>query len=109
MKTVKNIIAVVAFSLLSINAIASNHSGKSVNSITNEIQNNISITTNKSGSALKVDFTFTVDKAGKVNAVATNVNEKNLRSDLEQQFLKLSFSGLKEGLTYTVSVNFLNY
>ncbi len=109
MKAVKNIIAVVALSLLSLNALASNHSGKSIRAITNEIQNNISITSTKSGSALKVDFTFTVDKNGKVNAVAAGVSNKNLRSDLEQQFSKLSFSGLEEGLTYTVSVNFLNY
>lgn len=106
MKTVKMIIASLAFSLLSTSTIAGNTPTRSANTIAKEVQNVLGANTNAMGNVKKVSFSFTVNENGQVNAVASNVKEIGLRQNLENQFLKLNFKQLQAGVTYSIDVNF---
>jgi hypothetical protein len=106
MKTLKNIIAALALVVVSSNMIAGN---KPSSNLVNEIKNNVTYTSVKSGESKKVTFTFTVNELGKVNAVAAKVENKDERAALETQFAKLTFAKLAQGVTYSIDVNFINY
>jgi hypothetical protein len=109
MKTLKNIIAVLALVIVSSNAVAGNGPTSKLTSLMNEVKSKITFNSSKSGNAKKVNFTFTVNELGKVNAVAAKVENMEERQALETQFSKLSFAKLAQGVTYTMDVNFINY
>ncbi len=109
MKTVKQMIAALALVVVSSNMIATNAPTLNTNAMVNEIKNNVTYTAAKSGEVRKVTFTFTVNENGKVNAVAANVNNTEERQTLETQFSKLTFGKLAQGITYNITVNFINY
>ncbi len=107
MKTVKMIIASLAFGLLSTSAIAGNTPTRSTHTIAKEVQHVLGANINVMGNTKKVSFSFTVNENGQVNAVASNVKEMGLRQNLESQFLKLNFKQLQTGITYSIDVNFI--
>lgn len=109
MKTVKQMIAALALVVVSSNLIATNAPTLNTNAMVNEIKNNVTYTAAKSGEVKKVTFTFTVNETGKVNAVAASVNNTEERQTLEAQFSKLTFAKLAQGITYNITVNFINY
>jgi hypothetical protein len=109
MKTVKNIIAVLALVIISSNAFAGNGPTSKIASVLAEVKNTISFNSPKSGNSKKVNFTFTVNAAGKVDAVVAKVENTQERQVLESQFAKLSFPKLAQGVTYNMDVNFINY
>ncbi len=109
MKTLKNIIAVLAVVIISSNAVAGNGGSSKLTSLMNEVKSKISFNSSKSGNAKKVSFTFTVNELGKVNAVAAKVENLEERQALETQFSKLSFNKLSPNVTYNLDVNFINY
>lgn len=109
MKTVKQIIAVLALVIVSGRLMAGNGPATTNAAMLSAIKNHISYTPAKSGEVKKVTFTFTVNESGKVNAVSANIETKQERKALEEQFAKLTFDGLTQGVTYSIAVNFINY
>ena len=109
MKALKNIIAVLALVIVSSNVFAGNTPSSNIASMMNNIKNNISFNSNKSGETKKVTFAFTVNELGKVNAVAAKIENLQERQALEAQFSKLTFNKLIQGVTYNIDVNFINY
>jgi hypothetical protein len=109
MKSVKNIVIALALVIVNSHLVAGNGGSSNINSVMNSVKENISFSSNKSGEAKKVTFTFTVDEIGKVNAVSAKVENKQERAALEAQFTKLTFAKLAQGVTYSIDVNFINY
>lgn len=109
MKTLKSIIVVIALSLVTINATAGNGGSSALRSLVSNVQKKGIIKTAKSGEVKKVTFTFTVNDKGEVNAVSANLDNTTERKALEEQFSKLSFQQLAQGVTYTMDINFINY
>ncbi len=109
MKTLTSILAAIVLSLLSVNAVAGNGGSTDIRSFVNGIQKASILKSEKSGDVKKVNFTFTVNELGKVNAVSADLKNKTEREALEAQFSKLQFTTLAQGVTYTLAINFINY
>jgi hypothetical protein len=109
MKTVKNIIAAVALVIVSANAFAGNGPTSKIASLMREVKSKISLETSKNNAGKKVNFTFTVNAAGNVDAVMAKVENLQDRQILEAQFAKMNFPKLAQGVTYNMDVNFINY
>jgi hypothetical protein len=63
----------------------------------------------KSGYAEKVRVMFTVNENGNVTNVAAVTANKELKAAIENQFLTLSFGGLKANAANSVVLNFKVY
>jgi hypothetical protein len=109
MKTVKSIIAAVALVIVSSSAFAGNGPVSKVVNAINDVKNRISFDAPKGNNGKKVNFTFTVNATGKVDAVIAKVENLQERQAFESQFAQMSFPKLAQGVTYTMDVNFVNY
>jgi hypothetical protein len=109
MKTVKLIITVIALVLVSSTTFAGNGPTSKIATLMREVSNKISFESPKNSNSKKVNFTFTVNAKGNVDAVIAKVENLHDRQVLEAQFAKLNFPKLAQGVTYNMDVNFINY
>ncbi len=63
----------------------------------------------RSGFNKQVNITFSVDDSGKVTMVAAHTENASLRKIIEDQFMRLSFTGLTARVSNKVSLNFIVY
>ena len=53
----------------------------------------------------KVEVIFTTDHTGKVNFVLAKTENKDIKSEVEKQFLQLTLNKLNENVAYSVVLN----
>jgi len=54
----------------------------------------------------KVEVLFTTDRTGKVNFVMAKTTDKELKREIENQFLNLQLNKLKQNVVHSVVLNF---
>ena len=102
--------ALLSLGSLSLSAAGAPKSGNEVNGVRQKIQQAVSLPEELKtpGSNLKVKVSFSLNKAGNVEAVAANTSNPVLKQSLENQFKQIRFSDLAAG-TYNVEINFFVY
>ena len=112
MKNLKVIIAMIASLILALSGLqANNDRTLAGNRLSKKVQSALKtpavlIEKNKS---VQVKVYFSVDAKGNVNDVYVASENKEVKKDLEQQFLRLNINGLAPCVMNSVVINFVTY
>ncbi|MBK9285266.1 MAG: hypothetical protein IPM51_13275 [Sphingobacteriaceae bacterium] len=106
----KNIILITALLITGL-GILKGHNGKEHESIMEKIRKNINLSEQAQGkqSSIQVNVLFKVNESGQVIEANAQTENKQVKKELEEQFLKLSFNGLKACVTNTAPIRFTIY
>ena len=106
----KNIILSTVL-VLTLAGITKANNGHEHESVMEKIRKNINLSeaAQPKQSSVKVDVLFKVNESGKVIEVKADTDNKQIKKELEEQFLQLSFNGLNPCVTNTVPIRFTTY